>query len=223
MLNCGFKSYRFKSYYPPLLLILKKKKKKYFFKNYLFIIKFIFLKKIINYNINLNLKKFKILLLIIFKYYSNYLNYLKNIILNNNNNRGTILLINFKTSQPFFSILNIKKLNTQLTFSSITILKLLKISKKGLKKNNKNILIILNFLKKNIFKNIDLSNFTVIFKIIKNSQKIILDFLKTIKAVNIKYVLISKKTSYSFRTYKKIRSIKRRLRKKMVKSLNSRV
>jgi len=199
-----------------LLIILKKKKKNYFFKNFYFLLKSTF--KLTN-NITLKLKKFKLINFIIFKYYNNYFNFLNNIMINKKeSNKDILILLNFKNSQPFFSIIDLKKKNTKITFSLFTILKLLKITNKSLKKTNKSLSVIFNFLKKNIFKKLNPNNIIFIFKMIQTSQEIIFNFLKLTNFLKLKYLIISKKTDYSLRKRKKIRSIKRRLRKKMLKN-----
>jgi hypothetical protein len=147
-----------------LLIILKKKKKNHFLKNFYFLINKIFLLKNLK---KIEIKKISILNYYIFKYYFNYTNLLNTFFKKNiNSGKNILILINFKKSQPFFSIIDLKKKTTKITFSFFTILKLIKITKKNLKKANKNLPIIFNFLKKNILKNLNATNFICVFKII---------------------------------------------------------
>jgi hypothetical protein len=54
-------------------------------------------------------------------------------------------------------------------------------------------------------------------KVSWKTKDIFLTFSKFINFEQLKYILISKKISFSYQNYKKIRSIKRRLKKRMVK------
>lgn len=163
-------------------------------------------------------KKTYIISLIIFNYYITCLNIISFFLPSIKNEKiEHVLLLDFKNLKILFTLINLSNNHILLTTSSAIILKSLNIKNKGEKKINRNLLIITNYLKKNIIDKWGINNIVLLIKISWAAKDILSAFLKYIAGEQLQYILISKKISFSFQAYKKIRSIRRRLRKKLVK------
>lgn len=206
----------------------EKNVQKFFFENYfvenkkffLYTIKHILFNfyKINNYFKNNKTKKPNNFGLIYHKYL-NYFNFKKN-------NLNSFELVNLKSY--FFFLLNIKKKKpfinvsikdkTKLAISTGFILKKLKINEKKSKKNIKTLFLILKIIIADLNKN--LKNYKKVILNIKGSKKRlfqIMNFLKKKFKFN-KIIFIYTPNFYQNSIkFKKIKSIKRRLRKKLIK------
>lgn len=168
------------------------------------------------------LKKTKLLIFQLSNYYFLLKNNINYFLIKNYKLKKLILLINFKESQPFFSFFNANLKKTESTFSLYVILKFLKINTKFLKKKTKGFFLVLNFLKKNFFSKLITNNNLYELLINIKSLNFLLNILPNIiNSFKINLFIINKKNYFFLKKFKKIKSIKRRLKKKIIKNIQN--
>nr|YP_010632223.1 ymf61 [Cryptocaryon irritans]WBP62339.1 ymf61 [Cryptocaryon irritans] len=157
------------------------------------------------------------------KYTYNLIFFYKSLILNrfDYNNLGKskklILILNIKESQCFFSILDLKRNKTILTFSLKNLIKLNSLKKISFKTKNKIILKTLKIIKEKIFFKYNKEySFLIFIKNFKKNTNIYSYIKKMVKNLNISYLFIKKTLNYSTTKLKKRKVIKRFLKKKII-------
>lgn len=238
-LNCDFKGYRFKSYYLPFIDNLKNNFKLNSYIEYK-IDSFLYM-KLLNHNIkksNFFKKNIYNIYIVIFKYI-NYINYLHNIVywsykyiyyihifntvILQKDFKNNLIVLNYSSKQL---ILNINMNNGYTTIITVgKVLSSLNILKKSNKKTVKSLKLFSEYIYNFFIKFKKIFNKKKIFILkIKNTNKHLYIDIKLLnilyRILNIKHIIYSHKIPNSYFFFKKIKSIKRRLKKKLIKYEN---
>lgn len=209
-LNCGFSGYGFKSCCLPYILDFK-----------INIISNLALKKKIkkNYNIlisnKIKLLKFNTMFFYSFLYnyinIKNYINYYKNYL-----NINNIILLNLNNKQAKINLLDLD-IKKKYIFTIGLVLKILNIYKKSSRRSIQMLKYLINFLIKKYLITWSNKKFMFVIKgLKKNFIKIVYFFKFIIYKFNIKFFYINPTKFFKITKIKKIRSIKRRVYKKLI-------